>query len=313
MDSISIKYKMIITKNIRIDRIIAGTWKNTLLILFVCGVSYLFNELFLSHYFNFPPIVDAILGPALAFFIGFSNNQAYDRWWEARKIWGALVNDSRTWARQIIYYITAPDDQRMDEIRGKQKEAIYRHIAFLYALKDSLRGETKKEYRKYLSTEESDVVERESNIQNAILSLQSKELDDLYKKSWTDGFRFMELNKMLISFSNEMGKSERIKNTVFPPTYGFYTRVFIWILVVSTTIVLADTNGAWSILFGALIGYVFLTTHTIGQALLNPFDPIPTGIALNQITRTIEINLLETLGEPDIPKPIQSVNNEYIM
>lgn len=304
---------MIITKNIRITRVIIGTWKNSLLIVFVCVMSYLFNELFLKHYFNFPAIVDAILGPALAFFIGFSNNQAYDRWWEARKIWGSLVNDSRTWARQLIYYTSANDDQKMDELGIIQKRAIYRHIAFLYALKDNLRGENKKEYRKYISKEESVVVEHESNIQNAILSLQSKELDYLYKKSWIDGFRFIELNKMLISFSNEMGKSERIKNTVFPPTYSFYTRLFIWLLTISTTFVIADMIGAWSILFGALIGYVFLTTHAIGQAILNPFEPIPTGISLDQITRTIEINLLETLGESEIPEPIKSVNGEYVM
>ncbi len=304
---------MIITKNIRITSIIKETWKNSLIIVFVCFISYLFNEVFLKHYFIFPAIVDAILGPALAFFIGFSNNQAYDRWWEARKIWGSLVNDSRTWARQLIYYTSSHDDQEINELGGIQKRAIYRHIAFLYALKDSLRGENEKEYRKYISKEESEVVERESNIHNAILSLQSKELDYMYKKSWIDGFRFMELNKMLISFSNEMGKSERIKSTVFPPTYNYYTRLFIWLLIISTTFVIAGTLGAWSILFGALIGYVFLTTHAIGQALLNPFGPIPSGISLNQITRTIEINLLEAIGESELPEPIKIVNGEYVM
>jgi ion channel-forming bestrophin family protein len=304
---------MIITRNIRIERIIRGTWKTSLLIIIVCVAAYIFNEYFLKHYFNFPPIVDAILGPALAFFIGFSNNQAYDRWWEARKIWGTLVNDSRTWARQVIFYTSAPTDRDSTKISSVQKRAVYRHIAFLYALKDSLRGENKKEYRRYISGEESEVVERETNIHNAILSLQSKELNDMYKKSWLDGFGFIELNKMLISFSNEMGKSERIKNTVFPPTYSYYTLMFIWILVVSMTIVISNTIGAWSILFGVLIGYVFLTTHNIGQALLNPFEPIPTGVSLDQITRTIEINLLEAIGETEIPEPVKSVDNEYIM
>ena len=83
--------------------------------------------------------------------------------------------------------------------------------------------------------------------------------------------------------------------------------------MISTTFVITDMVGAWSILYGTLIGYIFLTTHAIGQTLLNPFEPIPTGISLDQITRTIEINLLETLGESEIPEPIKSVNNEYIM
>lgn len=110
-----------------------------------------------------------------------------------------------------------------------------------------------------------------------------------------------------------MGKSERIKGTVFPPTYNFYTRVFIWILIISTTFVITNMVGAWSILYGALIGYIFITIHSIGQSLLNPFEPVPTGISLDQITRTIEINLLETLGESEIPEPIVSVNNDYVM
>ena len=62
-----------------------------------------------------------------------------------------------------------------------------------------------------------------------------------------------------------------------------------------------------------LSSLIFLTTHAIGQTLLNPFKPVPTGISPGQITRTIEINLLETIGEPETPEPIKSVNNKYIM
>jgi putative membrane protein len=83
--------------------------------------------------------------------------------------------------------------------------------------------------------------------------------------------------------------------------------------IVFVTFVAAQTMGPWSILTGVLIGYVFLTIQKIGQSLLNPFEEIPSGIPLNQITRTIEINLLEMLGEVVIPKPVESINGEYIM
>ena len=304
---------MIITKNIRITRIFKGTWKSFLILIFVCVTSYLLNEYVLHHYIEIPSVIPAILGPAIAFFIGFNNNQAYDRWWEARKIWGALVNDSRTWARQLIHFPSANTSMDEDELSEIKKRAIYRHIAFLYALKDNLRGENKGDYRKYLSQKEIEAVEPESNIHNAILSMQSQDIEYLNKKGWIDGFRFIELNKIVVSFCNEMGKSERIKSTVFPTTYTFYTRVFIWLLIVSMTFVFSDLVGVWSILFGVFVGYVFLVIHTIGLAILNPFEPTPSGISLNQITRTIEINLLEMLGESNIPEPIQSVNNEYVM
>lgn len=304
---------MIITKNIRITRIVSGTWKSFLFLLTGCILCYFLNEYVLKEYFKLPAIIPSILGPALAFFIGFNNNQAYDRWWEARKIWGSLVNDSRTWARQLIYYPIDGDNKFREELHLIIKRTVHRHIAFLYALKENLRGETNKDYRKYISKEESELVERESNIHNAILNQQSKDLNDIYARGWVDGFKFTEMNKMIVGFSNEMGKSERIKNTVFPTTYNYYTRFFIWFLVIATVMVLANLTGAWSILFGTLIGYVFLTTHKIGQAILNPFEPIPSEISLDQITRTIEINLLKTLGGKEIPNPIKSVKNEYIM
>ena len=130
---------------------------------------------------------------------------------------------------------------------------------------------------------------------------------------WFDGFRFSEMNKMLVNFSDEMGKSERIANTVFPTSYNFYNLIFIWFFIVFATLFTAQTAGSWSILAGTLIGYVFLTIHKIGLSLLNPFEDIPTGISLNQITRTIEINMLQTLKKNDIPSPIESVNGEYVM
>ncbi|MGI9546214.1 MAG: bestrophin family protein, partial [Flavobacteriaceae bacterium] len=233
--------------------------------------------------------------------------------WEARKIWGSLVNDSRTWARQILYLLSSENIEDHKEIEEAKTRAIHRHIAFLYALKSNLRGDDKKHYRKYISSEECIEVETHSNKHNAILNLQSKELKNFVTRDWINGFEFLELNKMLICFSDEMGMSERIKNTVFPTTYTFFTKLAIWLFVICTVAVFDETVGPWCVLFGIIIGYVFLVIHFIGLALVNPFDLIPTGISLDQITRTIEINLLETLKEPNIPPPVESFNNLYVM
>ncbi|WP_373513221.1 bestrophin family protein [Persicitalea sp.] len=304
---------MLISKNVRIGRIISGTGRYAAFDLFICVAAFFISDYVVSRYFAFPAIIPTILGTALAFFVGFNNNQSYDRWWEARKIWGALVNDSRTWARQIIYNTSASDNIPEQELNILRRVAIWRHIAFLYALKKNLRKSVTKEHAKFLSLEEFTDVERAMNVPNAILSHQSELVEDLYKRKAIDGFRFMEMNRMIVNFCDEMGKSERIANTVFPTTYNYYTRAFIWIFTVSTTMVTANAIGYWSILFGTLVGYIFLTTHSVGQALVDPFEPLPTGIPLDQITRTIEINLLEMLGEEDIPEPIQSVDGEYIL
>jgi putative membrane protein len=192
---------------------------------------------------------------------------------------------------------------------------ITRHIAFLYALKSKLRYSDDQTHLDLINAADQEYLSNKSNKANAILDLQTKDLGNLYKEGILDGFRFMELNQLVVNFCNEMGKSERIMNTVFPTSYNFYTRIFtcIWIFIVSVTMFAGNYIGYWSIFAGTLVGYVLLTTEKIGYALLNPFEDLPTGIALDNITRTIEINLLETLEREDIPPAIESVKGEYIM
>lgn len=304
---------MIVAKHVFISKVIKGSWLNLFILILVCTACYFSDIYIFKNFVEVPSLVPGILGPALAFFIGFNNNQAYDRWWEARKIWGAIVNDSRTWTRQMIHYTSANSAEEINELRKIRRRTIYRHIAFLYALKENLRDAKDLSFKKFLVPKEYESVSKTSNIHNALLNEQSKDLEYIAKRQWIDGFRFVEMNKTITQFCNHMGKSERIKNTVFPTTYVFYTRVFIWFLIVSMTFVSIDLVGFLSIPIGVFVGYVFLVTHSVGLTIMNPFEDKPSGISLNQITKTIEINLLETLGEKEIPKPIQPTNNQYIM
>jgi putative membrane protein len=107
--------------------------------------------------------------------------------------------------------------------------------------------------------------------------------------------------------------AERIKNTVFPTIYIFFTRAFIWLFTVMITMVCSREIGLWSVIMGAIVGSVFHITHFNGQTLMDPFSTLTTSMPLNQISRTIEINLLEMLGEKDIPAPVKPINNEYVM
>lgn len=303
---------MIITENLRVSRVLKITWKTDLLILFSCFCSFLADKYILLRLFELPPLVPTVIGTALAFFIGFKNNQAYARWWEARIIWGSLVNNSRSWARGVLAYSDKPDAQS-SEVRRVHGSLIRRHIAFLYALKGALRQQEQNAYKKYLPAEEILEVEAQSNKHNAILTIQSRELNWLLENGWIDQFKFLHLNEMLVTFADDMGKSERIKNTVFPTAYHSFTRLFIWLFSVLMTITVAETTGPWSVMLGFLISFVFQSTYIIGTSLLNPFEPEIAGIPLDQITRTIEINLLEMLGADEIPAPITPVDGEYVM
>lgn len=297
-----------ITTNFKIGRIIQYTWKTDFVILLSCIAAYFLDKYLLQRFFILPAIVPTVLGTSIAFFVGFNNNQAYDRWWEARKIWGALVNDSRSWSRSILCFVQAGA-----ESHTTQRRMILRHLAFIYALKTALRPQNDNTFHKFLSEEELAAVEAQSNMHNAILVYQAQELQQLSENGSIDGFRFLELNKMLVNFTDSMGQAERIRNTVFPSIYIFFTRAFIWLFTILFTIVCAHEIGGWSILMGAVVGSVFHITHYNGITLMDPFSTLTTSISLNQICRTIEINLLEMLGETSIPQPVKPINNEYIM
>lgn len=295
---------MIIVENIRLSRILLDTWKVDLIMIASCTTAYFVREYLIAYHFEISAIIPTVLGTAIAFFIGFNNNQAYDRWWEARKIWGAIVNDSRSLARNLINFV---DDEEA------AKRMVYRHISFVYALKANLRNTVDEIYTKYLTNFDKLEVERHSNIHNAILNIQAMELQKLYKENKIDGFKLMEINEMLVKLTDSMGACERIKNTIFPTTYSYLTKVFIWLFVVCFTLVISQDMGYWSIFMGWLIGFVFVSTQINGMRLVNPFNINAAGLPLNNISRTIEINLLQMLNETDVPEPIKPINDEYIL
>lgn len=299
---------MLLKQNLSLLRVLKITWQIDLMMLGSCTLAYFIDtQIFMS--WHLPPTFPALMGTAIAFFIGFSNNEAYSRWWEARIIWGGLVNDSRSWARNLMAYSHMDDYKGITQFEHKM---IKRHIAFLYALKASLRRTKDGLYEKYLDEQDTEEVKKFTNIPNAILDIQARDLQTLQDMKYIDGFKFLALNNIIQNFTDGMGKSERINNTVFPTTYVYFTKLFIWMLVVLITIAISDI-GPSSIFLGWIIGFVFHTTHINGMSLMNPFELTAAAIPLNSITRTIEINLLEGLGERNIPAPVAPVNGEYLL
>lgn len=295
---------MLIVQNIRLSRVLLDTWKVDVIMIISCTVAYFIREYLIAYHFQISAIIPTVLGTAIAFFIGFNNNQAYDRWWEARKIWGAIVNDSRSLARNLINYV---DDEEA------AKRMVARHISFVYALKAALRDTVDEIYTKYLTEHDKNEVENHNNVHNAILNIQAMELQKLYKENKIDGFKFMEINEMLVRLTDSMGACERIKNTIFPTTYSYLTKVFIWLFVVTFTLVISQDMGVFAIFMGWLIGFVFVSTQINGMRLVNPFYVNASGLPLNSISRTIEINLLQMMNETDIPEAIKPINDEYIL
>ncbi|RAJ04048.1 putative membrane protein [Chitinophaga skermanii] len=299
---------MLLRHRLSITQIFRLTWKVDLWILLCCTAAYYIDVYYMKSHISIPGSISGVLGTAIAFFVGFNNNQAYDRWWEARTIWGALVNDSRSFARSVLQYTEG--DFNSQQIARRM---VQRHLAFIYALKARLRSSNDDYYVRYLNARELAEVQDSSNVANAILQLQSRDLQQLEKEGSIDQFRFRAIDELLVKLTDAMGKSERIKTTVFPPSYSFFTSIFIWFYVIMNTLMMTETIGAWSILFGWAFGFVFHVTQLNGLSIMNPFEETQTGIALDSISRNIEINLLEAMHAPNIPEPVQPVKGLYIM
>jgi putative membrane protein len=215
-------------------------------------------------FLNVPWTPVALIGTAVAFMVGFQNNSAYGRIWEARKIWGGIVNASRTWGMKTKDMITGEycqepvPEERLKELR---KTVVYRHIAWLTALRHAMRQTrkwevfdehtTNREWSKmihipekvfsleddlfhYLSPDEWEYVLSKNNKPAAVLFLQSKHLREIKERGMLWEFSFLELENLLQEFFTLQGKSERIKNFPYPRQYAtlsyYFVRVFLVLL-----------------------------------------------------------------------------------
>ena len=250
----------------------------------------------------------AALGTAISFFIGFLTSQAYDRWWEARKIWGEVVNDSRSFGRLVATVL--PRVPELDPLRDR---LVRRHIAFLYALKARLREEAPDECRAMLPDEDVARIGEQRHLPNALLQLQGEDVDAVQRDAHIDVIRMAQINEMLNRFSTSMGAAERIKLTVFPAFYPSMIRLSIWGYVIVFALALSEEMGYGALPFVFLAGTVFHLVYAAGQLLVDPFENGPADIPMSSIVRNIEINLLEQIGEKVLPPPVEPVDGRYLM
>ena len=169
------------------------------------------------------------MGGALAIFLAFKNSSAYDRWWEARKIWGGIVNDSRSIGMELnTYGIAKKEDE--DNLEQWKKRSVHRHIGWVYALRSHLRKEEFcEELTNWVGKEEIEKLSKVSNIPAQILLLQGKDIAYAFKRGWIEEFRFNALMGTIKKLYDGQGKSERIKNTIFPFYYrniGLFSGIY---------------------------------------------------------------------------------------
>lgn len=307
---------MIISRNLKWRHIFYYTRFKLLYFVALSVAVYVIHEVYDIRNLNLPFNAVATLSTALAIYLGFKNNYAYERWWEARKIWGLIVNYSRAWAREVLTLLIQ-NGEKSKEFEHLQSRLLYRHIAFVNALRVFLRQkheynetnikeiiEVKNGYgeiRKFLSQAEYDEAISKKNPPNHLIKLQGEDLKTAYENGWLSDFRFVQLSQTLTEFNNHQGMSERIKNTPLPRPYSFFSRVFVTIHGTLIPFAFIEELSWVNIPLSIVINFVFLALDYIGERTEDPFENRMDDTPLSSISITIEENVKEMFGDIDLP------------
>jgi len=307
---------MIISRNLKWRHIIYYTRLKLLYFVALSVSVYVLHEIFDITQLSIPFNAVATLSTALAIYLGFKNNNAYERWWEARKIWGLIVNYSRAWAREVLTMIL-PNGEKNGERESLQARLLYRHIAFVNALRVFLRQkyeyndtnikeivEVKNGYgevKKFLSDAEFYEMLTKKNPPNYLMKLQGDDLRTAFENGWLTDFRFVKLSETLTEFNNHQGMSERIKNTPLPRPYSFFSRVFVTIHGTLIPFAFIEELGWVNIPLSIVINFVFLALDYVGERTEDPFENRMDDVSLSSISLTIEENVKEMYGDINMP------------
>lgn len=257
------------------------------------------------------PVTPAILsltGLALGIFLGFRSNTSYDRFWEGRKLWGALVNTSRTWAREVTHFVEPIGTGSGDHVQ----QQVYRVIAFVHALRLTLRRQLNRaELAPFLSEQELDEVLSKLNTPDAILLLIQRQCRVDFLAGNLSDYRQVRLSELIAQLSDIQGGCERIRNTPIPHSYTILIHRIVALYVFALPFGLVDALHYLTPVVVMLVAYTFLGLDAVGDELEDPFGEDLNDLPLSTLSRMIEINLRQTLGDRDAPKPLAAVDGHY--
>lgn len=292
---------MLLNKRIPVSYILNKV-KYDLVYVLIVSLSVLFiTDKFQEQLPEMPLTIPAFIGTAISILLSFKLNQSYDRWWEARKVWGAIVNDSRSFVIQLQTLTAKGNDEIVKKIALRQ-------IAWCYSLGQSLRGLNPIEnLEKFISPEELEEIKKHNNKPLALLQLHGQNIKHLKEKDQLDIFSQVQLDNTLVRLCDAQGKSERIKTTVFPVTYRFFLHGIIYLFVVTLAISLR-VDGLYETPLLIAISTAFFLLEKSATHMQDPFENKPTDTSVTAIARTIEINIKQLLKETEIPQPHQPEN-----
>ncbi|MCU0444016.1 MAG: hydrogenase [Microscillaceae bacterium] len=306
---------MLVRRNFSFFKVLSYIWQEVLYAALVAGLAYILISRLGYTFFILPFAVLGILGTALAIFLGFRNNSSYGRWWEARQLWGGIINSSRVLARLVITFTDSHVHQPNYEPKRSEnfkKTLIYKQIAWVHALRIHLRKQTTwEEIRPFLSEPEFAELSQAQNKPNYLQLQMGRQIYEAMANGTLAGFDSFQIEGQLLALANYQGGCERIKNTPMLRQYDFFTRVFIFIFISLLPFSIIDSFKNVPILvipFSVLIAFVFITINKVGVVNENPFENRVQDVPLTALCNTIERDLREALGETQLPAKLEPVD-----
>jgi len=250
----------------------------------------------------------SLLGIALSVFLGFRNSACFERWWEARKQWGALIIDLRSLSREAIAQLDDGAEAVPHVGRAAARRLVHRNIAFAHALAGHLRGhDATADVSRFLEEAERVRVLASVNPPDALLREHARELAGLRRTGALSDITWSALSGRVLGLAAVLGACERIRFTPLPFAYTVLLHRTAYLFCLLLPLGLADALGWFTPLLAAAVTYTFFGLDVLGDELEEPFGAAPNDLPLLAMARTIEINLLEALGEP-VPEPLLPVD-----
>lgn len=256
----------------------------------------------LPRLFVVPSLPVAVVGGALGIFVSFRTNAAYERWWEGRKLWGRLINTSRHWGTQCVSWVDDP---------ALRAELVKRHVAYVHTLRVLLRQQDLKvdpDAQRFYTPEEREVLPGQTNATHALLQTQSLRITALADAGRLTEHRLQQMDNSLLHLLDIQGGCERIKKTPLPKVYGFIAEQLIRYYSVLLPFGMVEDLVWLTIPINVLICLAFMLISEAGRVLEDPFTMFWNGLPLSNMSKTIEANLLDRLGEPHDPVPGPDAN-----
>ena len=234
------------------------------------------------------PVVHSLLGFVISMLLVFRTNTAYDRWWEGRKLWGALVNNSRNLALKLSAMLPAADSN---------SRIFFRKIipAYAYALKKHLGHETTRISLFDNDEQLEQQIDREKHIPNQVAGLLFQRVQQLYSQGKINGDQLIVLNGELVSFTDICGACERIKNTPIPYSYSAFIKKFIFFYVITLPFGYVFSLGYFIVPIVTFVFYVLASLEIIAEEIEDPFGGDENDLPLDKIAANIYRHVNEIL------------------